>query len=72
MCYENACKPLTSAIATRYVKLFLGEAGIDNTVSNPHSTRCVSTNEENNKRVKIPVENTTSSLYTGIGARFTC
>ena len=40
--------PVGSATAARYVKLFLGDAGIDLTVFTAHSTRSASTSLGNN------------------------
>ena len=45
--------PVSSATAARYVKLFLGDAGIDLTVFTAHSTRSASTSLGNNLGMKF-------------------
>ena len=46
--YAYPHKPVTSTAIARYVKLFLGQAGIDLTVLSAHSTRSASTSKGNN------------------------
>ena len=46
--YAHPHKPVKKATIARYVKNFMGDAGIDITVFTPHSTRAASTSLGNN------------------------
>ena len=46
--YAYPRRPVMSTTIARYVKLFLGQAGIDLTVFSAHSTRSASTSKANN------------------------
>ena len=53
MAYNYPHKPVGVATIARYIKLFLGLAGIDLTVFTAHSTRKSSTSKANNMGLPI-------------------
>lgn len=55
--YAYPHKPVKSATLARYVKLFLGECGIDLTVFTAHSTRKASTSKANNLGLSLKMIN---------------